>query len=135
MNIPKQVALYLQKMGHGVYSETTDAGNIFVDYLPSKSNSIAIMTRPGTPPDLWNNYRVSGIQIFYRGTVNPVASADKATEIYEELIGFKGEFIEGENWIVNCGSYQSSPECLGRGENMWFEYSINFLINHKSKEE
>lgn len=131
MIIPKQVALYLQKQGLGVYTEEDESGNIFVDILSSNSNTIAILSRPGVSPDLWNDYRIAGIQVYYRGTTDPIFSNGKATEIFEALIGFKGMFVEEGNWVVNCGSYQSGPECLGRGENKLFEYSINFLINYK----
>ena len=129
MQIAEQLAVYLHNNNAGVFSKHDDSGNIYIDFAPSKQNSMGILNRSGISGDIRNNYRMVGIQIYFRGSTNPVDSYERAENVFVLLNGFKGHLIS--NYVVDCISYQGGPDCLGRGENNWFEYTMNFIVHYK----
>jgi len=128
MQIAEQLAVHLHNKGLGLFTKESNDGNIYIDFVPSLQNSITIINRPGNEADIRNSYKTSGVQIYYRGTDNPLTSYEKAEEIFNALNGLKGKL--NSSYVVQCFSFQSGPENVGRSENGWFEFSMNFLIYH-----
>jgi hypothetical protein len=132
MLISKQVALYLHALGVGIYDEESANSTIYIDALPAENNVIAVYNRAGNGRDSKLGYTASGVQIIYRGNVNPITSMESAKQIFNSLVDLASiHFVEGENYIVSCKSLQGQPERIGQSKEGQFEYTMNFIIEYQ----
>lgn len=127
MEIAEQLATYLSNNNIGSYTPDDVTGNIFIDNLPENNDCIAIFNTGGTSSDLLA-YSNAGIQIFYRGTNNPIESYKKAKEIFDMIHRKSGKLVESH--IVDCYSPTSFPAHIGKDNNDNHEYSMNFQISY-----
>jgi len=131
MTIAEQIATYLNAQSIATYSDAITS-KIFIGQLPDGSDIYGIYTRPGKPIESDLGYKSVGIQIIYRGTLNPIASQVEADTCFDALQGYSGKFVTGQNYIVSCLSKTgSNAYCLGTTEKGYFEYTMNFLVEFK----
>lgn len=131
MIISEQIASYLDEQGIGTFSKADNSGNIFIDYLPSGGEVVSIYNKAGNGGDTRSKYRRIGIQVIYRGNKNPIASFEKAQEVFVSLNGFEGTFAASGNYVVSCLSLQGQAECIGKSQAGDYEYTMNFIVEYK----
>lgn len=132
MIIAEQIANYLFYLELGIYSPEGIDGNIYVDALPEKSQTISIFNRAGIESDILNGYEKTGIQIIYKGDENPVYSFEIAQLIFRTLTEvISKELIAGGNYIIGITTTQGQPEMMGRAKSEEFMYTMNFVVEYK----
>lgn len=133
MQLSKQVAIFLDERGFGVFDETGTSGNIFINTLPDQpANALAVFTTGGAGSDPRNEYGRSNIQILIRTVPkDPRDGEVKATEIIRAFNGFnEGPLVPDGNYIIDVSAVQSGPNQIGRDQVERFEYSQNFTIEY-----
>jgi hypothetical protein len=149
---------YIMYKELGVFTELYSEGNIYIDQLPEHRNSIAIFNQGGDTADVSLGYKSNGIQLLYRGDRNPIASYERAIDIFDVFNGIYNSFFisneslewgrvevpwllqdapwdgypdGGANYILSCLSPASGPQPIGTSQKGHYEYSMNFMIDYK----
>lgn len=130
-SIAVQIATYLSYKGLCNFTPEDVTGNTYIDQLPEGNNLVSIFNTKGVKSDI-KDYRSLGIQIIYRGDSNPIESYNIADGIFLALQRFTGYFTTTGNKIVDCYSLSGGgAELIGQDNNGSYEYSMNFIVDHK----
>ncbi|PKM78537.1 MAG: hypothetical protein CVU90_02020 [Firmicutes bacterium HGW-Firmicutes-15] len=134
MTLIEQIAYYLHENNIGIFDPTGVTGNIFLATVPDKPDQcIAIFPAGGTQSNGKLAYDNPNIQIWIRGSNNPITGMVKAQDIYDLLHGFyQSRFYPDGNYILDCLGQQSAPISIGKDSQGRFEFSLNFKIEHQN---
>jgi hypothetical protein len=131
MIIAEQIATYLSNQDILLYDPTSSINEIYVNEIPSERDGfLSIVSTGGEESINVDEYLTAGIQLFYRGTNESLESFIKIQECFLALRGFYGNFVEGENEIVRCITYQGSPQEVSEFKGNQ-EYIINYIVEYK----
>lgn len=133
MNIAEQIATYIDAQGILNYNPSGTDSEIYFDNQPEKGSVLTLYNSKGSYSKTTLGYKRVGMLIIYKGTNNPVASYDKANEVFEALQGLNGYFVSGQNYIVSCISNDGGPGRLGVDKKANYEYGMNFVIEFKKE--
>jgi hypothetical protein len=121
------IAYYLESGGYGTVGTT-----IFVDWQPPTPSDIVVVTGySGTDPDRALGQKAGliqrpKVQVLTRST-DPNTALTNIRAIYSYLEGAAG-FTSNGMYIVYVTPATSGPMCLGKDDNNWMRYTINFEI-------
>ena len=128
----EEIATFFNDSGVGSYTPAATTGNIFLNTIPEGSEKIGIYSVPGLASDSKNFSYSPGIQVLYRGTLDPIASYDVSRSIYRLMHNFeRGYFVVGGKYIVSSLSQNSEPVYIGVSGNKEFEFINEFIVEYR----
>lgn len=134
MIINEQIARYLNEKNIGVFDKTGTTGNIYVNQLPEKDNSISIISiggrRIGSKLGL-GIYKKS-VYIKIRGSKNGIESEEFANTVYNNLVSFEGYLVDGEDRILLIDMLEGGVDVLGLDKNGNIMMGIKMVVMFES---
>lgn len=128
MYIAAQIAAYLGSAVEGLaYSETSDEGNVFVDYLPSQPDRVVcVYTRTGPEASSKLPYDPAEFQVVVRSEAGGVWATDMGDLIYKALHSLRYVTLPDGTFLVYCLARHSSPFRLDDDMNGRPRYSVDY---------
>jgi hypothetical protein len=128
MYIADQIAAYLGSAVDGLaYSEASDEGNVFVDYLPSEpEKAVCVYTYPGREASSIMSYDPARFTVVTRSEVGGVWATQMSDKIYKALHSLRYVTLPGGTFLVYCLAVHSSPFRLDDDMNARPRYSLEF---------
>ncbi len=127
--IAAEIARYLNGLGLVSYSATANTGDVFINRLPPKPDSIVyIREYGGPPPDAALGYDTRALQIIVRGATEDSREVEtRALQLYNALHAAHSMVLLDGTTVIDCLA-QQSPYSLGVDANQRHEYCFNLYV-------
>jgi len=128
MYIADQIAAYLGSAVEGLaYSETSDEGNVFVDFFPSSPDrAVVVFTTPGPEASSKLPYDPSRFQVAFRSEAGGVWATSMWNRVYQALHSLRDVTLPGGTFLVYALAMHSSPFRLDDDMNGRPRYTLDF---------
>lgn len=115
------------------YDEATDAGNIFVDMLPTEPDrAVAVLASGGDAPDSKLPYDSVEIQVVVRSDVGGAWARTIWEAIYDVLHGARNQALADGTWMVSCLAGTAGPVRLGPDATGRPAYSTSYRVEARN---